>query len=139
MTQETINIVKLTAPLIKEKKEEITTTMYEIMFTKYPQVKEMFKDATPDQYKKLANAVYAYAANIDKLENLKAGIETMAVAHVKTNVKPEHYPIVGECLLAAVGKVLNPEQKVVDAWAEAYQFLADVLIKREQELYEEAS
>jgi nitric oxide dioxygenase len=139
MTQETINIVKQTAPLIKEKKEEITTTMYKIMFTKYPKVKEMFKDATPDQYKKLANAVYAYAANIDKLENLKSGIETMAIAHVKTNVKAEHYPIVGECLLEAVRKVLNPEQKVLDAWAEAYQFLADALIKKEQELYGKAS
>jgi nitric oxide dioxygenase len=139
MTQETINIVKQTAPLIKEKKEEITTTMYKIMFTKYPKVKEMFKDATPDQYKKLANAVYAYAANIDKLENLKSGIETMAIAHVKTNVKAEHYPIVGECLLEAVRKVLNPEQKVLDAWAKAYQFLADALIKKEQELYGKAS
>jgi nitric oxide dioxygenase len=131
--------VKQTAPLIKEKKEEITTTMYKIMFTKYPKVKEMFKDATPDQYKKLANAVYAYAANIDKLENLKSGIETMAIAHVKTNVKAEHYPIVGECLLEAVRKVLNPEQKVLDAWAKAYQFLADALIKKEQELYGKAS
>jgi nitric oxide dioxygenase len=139
MTQETINIVKQTAPLIKENKEEITTTMYQIMFTKYPKVKEMFKNASPDQYKKLANAVYAYAANIDKLDNLKSGIETMAMAHVKTNVKAEHYPIVGECLLEAVAKVLNPEQKVINAWGEAYQFLADVLIKREQELYEEAS
>jgi nitric oxide dioxygenase len=109
------------------------------MFTKYPKVKEMFKDATPDQYKKLANAVYAYAANIDKLENLKSGIETMAIAHVKTNVKAEHYPIVGECLLEAVRKVLNPEQKVLDAWAKAYQFLADALIKKEQELYGKAS
>jgi nitric oxide dioxygenase len=135
MTQETKNIIASTAPLIKEKKEEITTTMYEIMFTNHPEVKELFKNAEPSQYKKLANAVYAYAANIDNLENLKTGIETMAQAHVKTNVKPEHYPIVGESLLAAISQVLNPNQEILDAWAEAYQFLAQVLIQRESELY----
>ncbi len=27
--------------------------------------------------------------------------------------------------------------KVIDAWKEAYAFLADILIKREQELYDE--
>lgn len=137
MTQETIEIIKATVPLIKEKKEEITTTMYNIMFTKYPHLKPMFDKASKDQHKKLANAVYAYAANIDKLENLTSGIEIMASTHVKTNVKPEHYPIVGECLLEAVSKVLNPEQKVIEAWAQAYGFLSNVLIKREQELYDE--
>ena len=135
MTQETKNIIASTAPLIKEKKEEITTTMYEIMFTNHPEVKELFKNAEPTQYKKLANAVYAYAANIDKLDALKAGIETMAQAHIKTNVAPEHYPIVGESLLAAITKVLNPNQEVLDAWAQAYEFLANILIQREKELY----
>lgn len=135
MTQETKNIIASTAPLIKEKKEQITTTMYEIMFTNHPEVKGLFKDAKPDQYKKLANAVYAYAANIDNLENLTKGIETMAQAHVKTNVQPEHYPIVGESLLAAIKQVLNPSAEIVDAWGEAYEFLAQVLITKEKELY----
>ncbi len=138
MNENTKAIIKSTAPLLKERGEEITTVMYRFLFARNPELVELFKDAEPDQYKKLASAVYAYAANIDKLEVLGKGIETMALAHVKTNIKPEHYPLVGEALLSAIAEVLGETAtpEVIDAWKEAYFFLADVLIKREKELYE---
>jgi len=137
MTEETKAIIKATAPILKEKGEEITSAMYPILFEKYPEVEKLFENATPEQHKKLASAVYAYASNIDKLENLSKGIETMALAHVKTRVKPEHYPMVGDALLSAIKHVLGDgaTTEVMDAWAEAYGFLADVLIAREKELY----
>lgn len=140
MNENTKAIIKATAPVLKEKGEEITTVMYEFLFTRNPELKELFKDAAPDQYKKLANAVYAYAANIDKLEVLGKGIETMAQAHVKTNVKPEHYPLVGAAILSAIERVLGDAAtpEIIAAWKEAFFFLADVLIKREDELYKSA-
>lgn len=138
MNEKTKAIIKSTAPLLKERGEEITTVMYRFLFTRNPELKELFKNAEPDQYKKLAAAVYAYAANIDKLEVLGKGIETMALAHVKTNIQPEHYPLVGGALLSAIAEVLGETAtpEVIEAWKEAYFFLADVLIKREEELYE---
>ena len=140
MTEETKAIIKATAPVIKEHGEAITTAMYKRLFSNYPEAEKLFENADPDQHKKLANAVYAYAANIDKLEKLSKGIEIMAKAHVKTNILPEHYPWVGESLLGAIKDVLvdaaTPE--ILDAWGEAYAFLADVLIAREKELYAEA-
>ncbi|MDH5465740.1 MAG: globin domain-containing protein [Thiovulaceae bacterium] len=137
MTQQTIDIVKSTAPVIKEHGEAITSAMYPILFEKYPQTKELFANSDKDQYKKLANAVYAYAANIDKLENLGSGIETMALAHVKTKVQPEHYPMVGDAVLTAIKQVLGDAatDEIINAWKEAFFFLADVLIKRETQLY----
>jgi nitric oxide dioxygenase len=133
-------IVKSTAPLLKDKGEQITTVMYENLFSKYPEAKELFKDATPDQYVKLANMVYAYAANIDKLDNLQKGIEKVAKIHVAVKILPEHYPWVGESLLIAIKDVLGDAatDEVMDAWAQAYGFLSTVFIDREQELYAEA-
>jgi hemoglobin-like flavoprotein len=138
MTQTSKTIVKSTAPLLKEKGEEITKTMYPILFSKYPEVEVLFKDAEPNQYKKLASAVYAYASNIDRLEQLSAGIAVMVKAHIKTNVQPEHYPMVGDALLTAIKEVLGEDvatPEVIDAWAEAYQFLADILIAEEAKEY----
>lgn len=137
MNNETKAIIKATAPVIKEHGEAITTEMYKILFEKYPQTQALFKNAAPDQYKKLANAVYAYAANIDQLENLGKGIEQMAEAHVKTQVLPEHYPMVADALLQAIKNVLGDAatDEVMAAWEEAYGFLAEVLINREKELY----
>ena len=137
MTPQTKAIIKTTAPIIKAKGEAITQTMYGILFEKYPEAKTLFENAAPDQYKKLANAVYAYAANIDNLDALSKGIETMAQAHVKTAVKPEHYPWVADALLSAIKEVLGDEasDEVIAAWKEAYLFLSDVLIEREKALY----
>ncbi|HEY9190008.1 MAG TPA: globin domain-containing protein, partial [Sulfurovum sp.] len=130
MNNETKAIIKSTAPVLKEHGEAITTEMYKVLFEKYPQTKELFKDAAPDQYKKLASAVYAYAANIDQLENLGKGIEQMATVHVNTNVLPEHYPMVGDALLQAIKNVLGDAatDEVMAAWEEAFGFLANVLI-----------
>lgn len=140
MNENTIKIVKSTAPLVKEHGEAITTVMYAYMFKTYPEVEKLFRDAAENQRVKLANAIYAYAANIDKLYNLKSGIEKIALAHVKTEVKPEHYPIVKESILYAFVEVLGNvlTKDIVQAWSEAYDFLANVLIDREKSLYAQA-
>jgi len=137
MNETTKEIIKSTAPVIKEHGEAITTAMYKIMFAKYPEAEALFKDAEPDQYKKLANMVYAYAANIDKLENLQKGIDKVAQIHVNVNILPKHYPWVGESLLGAIKEVLGDAAtpEVIDAWEEAYGFLANVFIAREEEIY----
>jgi len=139
MNENTKAIIKATAPVLKEKGEEITTAMYKILFERNPELQELFKDAQPDQYKKLAQAVYAYAVNIDNLGALGKGIETITHTHVKAKIKPEHYPLVGGALLSAIEEVLGDaaSDEIMNAWKEAYFFLADVLIKREEELYAE--
>jgi len=137
MNETTKEIIKSTAPVIKEHGEAITTAMYKILFTKYPETEALFKDAEPDQYKKLAAMVYAYAANIDKLDSLQSGIDKVANIHVNVNILPEHYPMVGESLLGAIQEVLGDAAtpEIMNAWEEAYGFLAKVFIAKEQELY----
>ena len=137
LSEKTIEICKATAPVIAEHGEAITTRMYEILFENYPETKALFGDAPEDQHKILAGAVAAYAANIDNLAVLGKAVEGMAKRHVKTNVKPEHYPKVGVSLLQAIKDVLGDAatEDVIDAWKEAYFFLADILIAREKEIY----
>jgi nitric oxide dioxygenase len=137
MNEQTKAIIKATAPIIKEHGETITTVMYRRLFDNYPEAKELFKNATPDQYKKLASMVYAYAANIDNLSSLEKGIDRVAQIHVDTNVLPKHYPWVGESLLGAIKEVLGEQanDEIIDAWSEAFNFLAKVFIGKEAALY----
>lgn len=143
VSQQTIDIVKSTAPGIKEHGQKITTRMYEIMFDKYPEVKSQFDmsaQANGTQPAKLANAVYSYATHIDDLEALKAMVDKIAHRHVATHVLPKQYPIVGECLLQAIKDVLGDAatEEVMAAWTEAYQALAEIFINREQQIYQTA-
>ena len=49
--------------------------------------------------------------------------------------------MVGQHLLAAIKEVLGEAATtdIIDAWAEAYQQLADIMIQAEARLYEEAA
>lgn len=87
--------------------------------------------------KKLLTTVSGYAANIDKLGVLAKAAEKIASMHLRTNVKPEHYPLVGLAILGAVKDVLDEAatDEVIGTWKEAYLFLADILMLREKELY----
>jgi len=140
LSEQTIEICKATAPVLKEHGEAITTRMYEILFSTYPETRVLFGDAPEDQHKILASAIVAYASNIDNLEMLGKAVEKMAQRHVKTNVKAEHYPMVGNSLLQAIKDVLGEAatDDVINAWKEAYFFLGDILIAREAEIYAEA-
>ncbi|MEA1918717.1 MAG: globin domain-containing protein [Campylobacterota bacterium] len=137
LSEKTIETVKSSAALVAENSESITSRMYEILFENYPDTKELFKDADPDQYKKLAAAISAYAANIDNLNLLSQSLETIAKSHVKAKVKPEHYPLVAVAFLGAMQDVLADAatKEVLLAWKDAYLYLAHILIVREKKLY----
>ncbi|GGC44570.1 hypothetical protein GCM10011371_34970 [Novosphingobium marinum] len=142
LSADTMATVKATAPALREHGLDITKRMYARMFAQNPEVKMMFDQAAQEsgeQPKRLAAAIIAYAENVDKLENLSGPVMRMARRHVETHVKPEHYPIVAENLLAAIKDVLGDaaSDEVLEAWAEAYWFLADILIAKEDELYAE--
>lgn len=62
-------------------------------------------------------------------------MKKIAQKNASLNIKPEHDPIVGENLLAAIDELLIPGQEVLDALGHAYGVLADIFIHREAEIY----
>jgi len=137
LSEKTKEIVNATAPVLQEKGVEITTRMYERLFSEHPETKEFFANTKDGQAERLANAVLAYAQNIENLEKMGPSITAIAKKHVAVNVQADHYPIVGEVLLAAMQDVLGEaaNEEVIEAWKEAYFFLARIFIDKEQELY----
>ena len=141
LAPETITIVKSTAPLLVAHGVEITTRMYERLFVD-PAIKALFDraaQASGEQPRRLAAAIVAFAQNVDNLPALGSAIERMARRHIESSVRPEHYPAVANALLPAIRDVLGPSatDEVLQAWGQAYWFLADVLIAREAALYAE--
>lgn len=143
LTVETIAVVKATAPAIRKHGVDITTAMYARLFQD-ASVKAMFDQAAQDsgeQPKRLAAAILGYAENIDRLQALDGAVARMVQRHVETGVKAEHYPKVAEALLPAIRDVLGADvatDAVLDAWGQAYWFLANILIGKEAQAYEAA-
>ncbi len=144
LNQNTKDIVKSTAPILQQHGETLTRHFYQRMFSHNPEVGPFFNPANQaegTQQRALAGAICAYAANIDNLEVLGSAVELIANKHASLMVKAEHYPIVGENLLASIKEVLGDgaTDQVIDAWAEAYGFLTDILVGREQQLYRDSA
>ncbi len=142
LDDKTIAIVKSTAPILQEHGETLTKHFYKRMFKHNPEVAPFFNPAhqtAGKQQRALAGAIAAYAANIDNLEVLGGAVELIAQKHASLMIKPEHYPIVGENLLASIREVLGEAatDDIINAWAAAYGFLADILIGREKQIYDE--
>ncbi len=142
LSAKTIDTVKATAPIIADQAEALTRHFYKRMFTHNPEVIPYFNQAHQRegrQQKALAAAICAYAANIDRLEMLGSAVELIAQKHASLQVKPEHYPIVGENLLASIREVLGTlaSDEVINAWSEAYGFLAGILTSREGQIYDQ--
>lgn len=142
LSEQTIAIVKATAPAVIDHAEAITRRFYSLMFEGNPEVKAFFNQAhqhSGSQQRALAGAICAYAANIDNLSVLGSAVELIAQKHCSLGIQPEHYPIVGKYLLIAVKDVLGDAvtDQVAAAWGEAYGFLADIFINREAAIYQE--
>ncbi|MBB3104012.1 globin domain-containing protein [Azomonas macrocytogenes] len=142
LSPETIRIIKSTAPVLQEHGVAITTRMYERLFVD-PKIKALFDEAahaSGEQPKRLAAAILAFAKNVDNLDALQGAIDKICARHVATHVKAEHYPAVANALLPAIKDVLSDAatDEILNAWGEAYWFLADIMISHERSLYGEA-
>ncbi|GJD02407.1 globin [Colletotrichum higginsianum] len=143
LTQDQINIVKSTAPVLKVHGETITTLFYKDMIDSHPELKNIFSMrnmASGEQPRALAQSVLAYATYIDDLPKLKATVERIAHKHASLYIRPEQYDIVGTYLMKAIGTVLGDAltPDIAAAWTAAYAQLAQVFIGREAEMYREA-
>ena len=139
LSKKTISLVKSTAQLITENQYDITDRMYELLFEKYPQFKKLFKNDTKLNRSRVADAISAYAVNIDKVNILTSALKEIAKVHVKAGVKPEYYVMLGTCLIDAMQEVLDTSatDEFIYAWREAYRYLSAILIEMEAQLRKE--
>lgn len=141
LSENTIRIVKEITPVVAANAETITRRFYERMFEVNPEVKVFFNQShqhTGGQQKALAGAICAYFTHIDNPAVLMPAVELIAQKHCSLGIQAEHYPIVGSNLLAAIQDVMGDDatEEIIDAVEEAYLFLANIFIGRENEIYE---
>lgn len=85
LSKDSFPIIQATLPVVKANGEKITRHFYARMFEHHPALKNLFNmgnQASGEQAQALANAVYGYAANIDKQEIIDPILNRIAHKHV---------------------------------------------------------
>lgn len=138
---QTIAIVKATIPVLEEHGTAITKVFYQNMFNEHPELLDIFNETNQKlgrQQTALATTVLAAAKHLENLATLLPQVTQISHKHRALQILPEHYPIVGKHLLGAIKQVLGDAatDDIINAWAEAYDEIADVFIQIEHGMYE---
>jgi nitric oxide dioxygenase len=135
--------IDASVPVLREHGLTITRLFYQNMLGTHPELTRIFNmgnQASGAQQQSLASAVFAYAANIGNPGALGPVVNRIVHKHVSVGIRAEHYPIVGKHLLEAIAATLGDAATpaLLDAWKEAYNSLAKLLIAAEAEMYSTA-
>lgn len=138
---QTIAIVKATVPILEEHGTTITKVFYQNMFVEHPELLDIFNETNQKlgrQQTALASTVLAAAKHLENLATLLPQVTQISHKHRALQILPEHYPIVGKHLLGAIKQVLGDAatDEIINAWAEAYDEIANVFIQIEHGMYE---
>lgn len=141
INQKQQEIISVTVPILKEHGVTLTTHFYKRMFEHHPELKNMFNmgnQKNGKQQQALAMAILAYAEHIANPGVLLPALHHIGHKHVSLEIRPEHYPIVGNHLIAAIKEVLGSSatEDILNAWEAAYYQLAALMIGVEKDMYQ---
>lgn len=141
-TREQERLIDATAPVVAQHLDAITRRFYPLMFERYPQVEPLFNRAHQrdgGQPQALARSVLAYVRLRHDPQQARGALASAIGKHVSLGIRPDQYPIVGECLMAAIGEVLGEAitAEIAAAWGALYEELAGLLIELEERRYRE--
>ena len=114
------------------KREAFARSFYDRLFTAFPETKPLFAHTDMrQQQNKLMAALSLAVNNVHNIESVADTLNKLGHNHVGYHVKPHHYAMVGDALLATLAETLGdawtPQHK--EAWAGAYAVLVKYMCR----------
>src|SRR5689334_10509696 len=88
---------------------QVPQFFYARLFLGFPELREMFPVSMAAQSDRLFTAIGRLVSNVDELARFRPTVEQLGRDHRRFAVRPEHYPFVGEALLATLARFLGPD------------------------------
>ncbi len=138
LSEEEIELLHDSLLVMQEKKELAASVFYENLFEIDPSLRPMFGQDLTEQSNKALFAFGAVVAQIHDLDLCRDMTRGLAKRHVNYGVLPEHYPKVGDAVIATVVMVLEDAMtpQIEAAWRKAYSAVAGAMIET---AYEDAA
>lgn len=124
------DLVRTSFRVVAQDSQQAAARFYEILFEQAPATRRLFVNDMGQQGAELMSKLGLIVAELQNADGLRPMLEDLALRHVAYGVKPAHYPLVGDALLAMLAEVLGeaftPETRA--AWTKAYGELSDLMI-----------
>ncbi|HEX5660375.1 MAG TPA: globin domain-containing protein [Polyangiales bacterium] len=125
-----IPLLRSSFELVTERQPELTVRFYDILFTRYPQVKPLFgRNSGTQQAQMLTQALVAVLDRLEDAPWLSQTLGAMGKKHVDYGVTDEMYGWVGASLLAAIAEAAGSDwsPELERAWSAAYGAIAGLM------------
>ena len=98
---------------------------YAHLFRRSPGLRTLFPADMAQQYLKLAHTLCVVVSGLDQPEQVVPGLEALGARHRGYGVRPHHYILVGEALLAALAEANGDafDERAHAAWSRLYAWV----------------
>src|SRR5215475_1993988 len=112
--------------LVAPRGDELMDEFYSRLFAAAPAVKPLFPSDMRRQKTMLLGALVLLRKSLRDLDAIVPKLRELGARHVAYGARPEHYPVVGEVLIASMAEIAGdawrPEYE--QAWAGAFAVVA---------------
>lgn len=114
--------------------DQVPLFFYSTLFLAHPETRQMFPTNMAGQRDRLVTALGHIVSNVDQVDGLVGFLQDLGADHRKFAVRAEHYPAVGEALLATLQHFLGEQwtDELAQDWAAAYGLVAQVMMEAAQ-------
>jgi NAD(P)H-flavin reductase/hemoglobin-like flavoprotein len=115
--------------------DAVPAFFYAVLFVTHPELRELFPVSMAAQRDRLFTALGRVVSQVDKTDALVPYVAQLGRDHRRFDVRPEHYPAVGQALLTTLEHFLGDEwtAEVADDWQAAYGVLTTVMVQAAEE------
>jgi len=104
---------------------------YRRLFEKAPDVRKLFSSDMTKQEAHLMAALATIAKNVDQMDVLEEPLMHLGAIHIQYGARPEHYPVVCDCLLEAVRNAAGAawNDPLERDWSVALSMVCEAMLK----------
>src|SRR5437660_327851 len=124
-------LIKKSLVLVEPVADKVAAHFYALLFLDRPHIRDMFPPMMDTQRARLFTALTQIVQDIDRPEALDTFLGALGRDHRKFDVQPEHYGLVGACLVAALKRFAGEDwtDEIERAWLSAYEYIAGRMIE----------
>jgi NAD(P)H-flavin reductase/hemoglobin-like flavoprotein len=123
-------LIKKSLVLVEPMADKVAAHFYALLFLDRQHIRDMFPPMMDAQRGRLFRALVQIMQDIDRPEAIEAFLADLGRDHRKFDVQPDHYGLVGECLVAAMKRFVGDDwtEETEAAWRSAYKVIAGRMI-----------
>ncbi len=134
MTNQQIELIQQSWQQVTPIAKQAGQLFYQRLFIAAPGIRHLFKEDNDEQANKLIMMLGYVVSKLNHLEELTTAVQQLGARHNKYGALPEHYDLVGQCLVATLKDGLGDKwnEELQDAWITAFTLLKTTMMEAQQ-------